>query len=78
MGDRLPLIGVRRRRFRRAAWTKIEAGASLIQLYSALVYDGPGLVDRIKAGLLTRMAAEGVSALHQVVGRGAEDLTRAA
>jgi dihydroorotate dehydrogenase len=78
VGDRLPLIGVGGIDSAEAAWTKIEAGASLVQLYSALVYDGPGLVDRIKAGLLKRMAAEGVSALHQVVGRGAEDLARAA
>lgn len=78
VGDRLPLIGVGGIDSAEAAWTKIEAGASLVQLYSALVYDGPGLVDRIKVGLLTRMAAEGVSALHQLVGRGAEDLARAA
>ncbi|MGU3408031.1 quinone-dependent dihydroorotate dehydrogenase [Methylobacterium brachiatum] len=78
VGDRLPLIGVGGVDSAEAAWTKIEAGASLVQLYSALVYDGPGLVDRIKAGLLTRMAAEGVSALQKVVGRGAEDLARAA
>ncbi|CAA2159633.1 Dihydroorotate dehydrogenase (quinone) [Methylobacterium brachiatum] len=78
VGDRLPLIGVGGVDSAEAAWTKIEAGASLVQLYSALVYDGPGLVDRIKAGLLKRMAAEGVSALQKVVGRGAEDLARAA
>jgi dihydroorotate dehydrogenase len=56
VGDRLPLIGVGGIDSAEAAWTKIEAGASLVQLYSALVYDGPGLVDRIKVGLLTRMA----------------------
>ena len=78
VGDRLPLIGVGGVDSAEAAWTKIRAGASLIQLYSALVYDGPGLVDRIKAGLLERMAAEGVTALTQVVGRGAEELARAA
>ncbi|KNY23497.1 quinone-dependent dihydroorotate dehydrogenase [Methylobacterium sp. ARG-1] len=77
VGDRLPLIGVGGIDSAEAAWTKIEAGASLVQLYSALVYDGPALVDRIKAGLLKRMAAEGVSALRQVVGRGAEALARA-
>ena len=78
VGDTLPLIGVGGVDSAEAAWTKIEAGASLVQLYSALIYDGPGLVDRIKAGLLKRMAAEGVAALSQVVGRGAETLARAA
>ena len=34
------------------AYAKIRAGASLVQLYSALVYEGPGLVGRIKAELL--------------------------
>ncbi len=78
VGDTLPLIGVGGVDSAEAAWTKIEAGASLVQLYSALVYDGPGLVDRIKAGLVQRMAANGLASLSQVVGRGAADLARAA
>ena len=78
LGDRLPLIGVGGVDSAEAAWTKIEAGASLVQLYSALVYDGPGLVGRIKAGLLTRMEQEGLTDLRSVVGRRAEDLARGA
>jgi dihydroorotate dehydrogenase len=46
-----PLIGVGGVDSPEAAMTKIEAGASLIQLYSALVYKGPGLVGAIKRGL---------------------------
>ncbi|MCJ2016821.1 quinone-dependent dihydroorotate dehydrogenase [Methylobacterium sp. E-065] len=78
LGTDLPLIGVGGVDSAEAAWTKILAGASLVQLYSALVYDGPGLVGRIKAGLLERMNRAGVTRLDALVGRDAEDLARAA
>jgi len=78
LGTDLPLIGVGGVDSAEAAWTKILAGASLVQLYSALVYDGPGLVARIKAGLLERMDRAGVTQLDALVGRDAEDLARAA
>ena len=77
VGYKIPLVGVGGVDSAEAAWTKILAGASLVQLYSALVYDGPGLVGRIKAGLLTRMQAEGVSALTTIVGRDAAALAEA-
>lgn len=47
-----PLVGVGGIDGPEAAVTKIEAGATLVQLYSALVYQGPPLVRRIKQGLL--------------------------
>lgn len=78
VGDSLPLVGVGGVDSAEAAWTKILAGASLVQLYSALVYEGPGLVGRIKAGLVRRMDEEGITALRQVVGRDAADLARGA
>jgi dihydroorotate dehydrogenase len=68
-----PLIGVGGIDSAAAAIAKIEAGASLIQLYSALVYEGPGLVSRIKKGLVERLAGEGV-ALADVVGREAKNI----
>ena len=77
VGDALPLIGVGGVDSADAAWTKILAGASLVQLYSALVYDGPALVRRIKAGLLERMRSAGVTDLKQVVGRDAAALAEA-
>ncbi|QGM46502.1 quinone-dependent dihydroorotate dehydrogenase [Methylocystis heyeri] len=67
-----PLIGVGGIDGAAAAFAKIEAGASLVQLYSALVYEGPGLVSRIKKGLVERLAGEGV-ALADVVGREAKN-----
>ena len=50
------------------AWERICAGASLIQLYSALVYQGPGLVRQIVDGLVKRVSAEGMSSIAEAVG----------
>jgi dihydroorotate dehydrogenase len=63
-----PLIGVGGIDSADAAWRKIEAGATLVQLYSALVYEGPGLVERIKRGLVLRLEQENIS-LAALVGR---------
>jgi dihydroorotate dehydrogenase len=68
-----PLIGVGGVDSPEAAWAKIEAGASLIQLYSALVYEGMGLVERIKLGLVAHLEARGLSQIEQAVGTGVED-----
>ena len=50
------------------AWEKITAGASLVQVYTGLIYEGPGLAQAIVKGLLQRMGAEGFGNLPQVVG----------
>lgn len=55
---RMPLVGVGGVDSAEAAWAKIRAGASLVQLYSALVYKGPGLVGEIKRGLLETLTRE--------------------
>jgi dihydroorotate dehydrogenase len=68
-----PLIGVGGIDSARAAFSKFEAGASLIQLYSALVYHGPGLVAEIKRGLVERMAEENLASLTPVIGRAAKE-----
>ncbi|AMB45249.1 quinone-dependent dihydroorotate dehydrogenase [Methylobacterium sp. AMS5] len=78
VGDRIPLIGVGGIDSAEAAWTKIRAGARLVQLYSALVYEGPGLVGTIKRGLSQRLRAEGLTSLAPVVGRDAAALAREA
>ena len=78
VGTALPLIGVGGVDSAEAAWTKIRAGASLVQLYSALVYAGPGLVRDIKAGLVERMEREGLQSLAGVVGRDAAELAKSA
>ena len=68
-----PLIGVGGIDSARAAFSKIEAGASLLQLYSGLVYHGPGLISKIKRGLLERMEKENLSSLSSIVGRSAKE-----
>ncbi|GLS45812.1 quinone-dependent dihydroorotate dehydrogenase [Methylobacterium brachythecii] len=78
VGQSIPLIGVGGIDSAEAAWTKIRAGASLIQLYSALVYEGPGLVEAIKTGLSARLSAEGAGRLAAVIGRDAGELTKLA
>ncbi len=69
-GGRLPLIGVGGISSPDDAWEKVRAGASLVQLYSALVYHGPGLVADIVAGLAARLAESGHARLAEVVGSG--------
>jgi len=50
------------------AYAKIRAGAGAVQLYSALVYGGPGLVVRIKRDLAARLRADGFAAVQDAVG----------
>ena len=66
-----PLVGVGGVDGPEAAWAKIEAGASLVQLYTALVFAGPGLVAEIKRGLVERVGERPLAA---VVGRSATKL----
>ena len=68
-----PLIGVGGIDSAETAIAKIEAGASLIQLYSALVYEGLGLVPRIKQGLAACLAQEGTT-LAALTGRRVREL----
>ncbi len=68
----MPLVGVGGIHSARSALEKIEAGATLVQLYSGLVYGGPGLVQDIKDGLArASREAGGVAA---IVGRRAKAL----
>lgn len=50
------------------AWEKITAGASLVQVYSGLVYEGPSVVREIVDGLRWRLEVEGMKELRQAVG----------
>ena len=52
------------------AYARIRAGASAVQLYSALVFAGPGLVTRIKADLALRLRADGFPSVAAAVGAG--------
>lgn len=72
----MPLVGVGGLHSGPSALAKIEAGASLVQLYSALVYRGPALVEEIKASLLARLNRDRLAGLAPLVGRAADDLCR--
>ena len=50
------------------AYAKLRAGASAVQLYSALVFEGPGLVVRIKRDLAQRLRADGFRSVAEAVG----------
>ena len=65
---RLPIIGVGGICSGEDAYAKIRAGASLVQLYSALAYDGPALVTRIKRDMAACLAADGFAHLKDAVG----------
>lgn len=65
---RLPLIGVGGVASGTDAYAKIRAGASLVQLYSALAYQGPGLVARIKTELADCLTAHGFARVADAVG----------
>lgn len=67
-GGRIPLVGVGGISSGADAYAKIRAGASLLQLYTALVYEGPGLVRRILADLAVRLRADGFAGVAEAVG----------
>jgi dihydroorotate dehydrogenase len=69
LGNRITLVGVGGIAGGADAYAKIRAGASLVQLYSALVYQGPGLVTRIKRELLALLAQDGFASLAEAVGK---------
>ncbi|KIZ37488.1 MULTISPECIES: quinone-dependent dihydroorotate dehydrogenase [Rhodopseudomonas] len=70
-----PLIGVGGIDSGGAALTKIRAGASLIQVYSSLVYKGLGLVESIKADLASTLLRTGRDSLSEIVGADAPTIT---
>ncbi len=64
----LPLIGVGGIDSAEAAYARIRAGASLVQLYTALAYRGPGLIAEITRGLSRLLAADGFASIADAVG----------
>jgi len=64
----IPLIGVGGVAGGADAYAKIRAGASLVQLYTALIYEGPGLVLRIKRDLAGFLARDGFASIAEAVG----------
>lgn len=67
-GAALPLIAAGGIGSADDAYARIRAGASLVQLYSALVYEGPGLARRITEGLAERLRRDGFANIAEAVG----------
>ena len=64
----LPIVGVGGIFNDADAWEKIRAGASLVQVYTGLVYEGPGIARQIVEGLAARMSEAGLKQISEVVG----------
>ena len=67
-GGAIPLIGVGGIACADDAWARIRAGASLVQLYSAMVYQGPGVARTITRGLERLMRRDGFASIAEAVG----------
>jgi len=71
VGDKLVLIAAGGIETADDAWERIAAGATLVQAYTAFVYEGPMFARRVHAGLLTRLREENVATIAALVGRDA-------
>ena len=70
---KVPLIGAGGTDSGESALLKIEAGASLVQLYTGLVFEGLGLISRIKQALLAGMERAKADSLVPLIGSRAEE-----
>jgi dihydroorotate dehydrogenase len=68
-GGRIPLVGIGGIDSGAAAIAKLEAGATLLQLYTGLVYEGPGLLARIKRDLVAYLDREKFARIGEATGR---------
>ena len=69
-GGEMPLIGVGGISTAEDAWERIRTGANLVQLYTAMVYEGPGIAARIAHGLARKLKQEGMASIAEAVGTG--------
>ncbi len=65
---KLPLVGVGGIGSGEQAYAKIRAGASLVELYSALIYKGPRLVAQVKRELITLLKRDGFASVMDAIG----------
>ena len=70
---KLPIIGVGGVFTPEDAWEKITAGASLVQVYTGWVYEGPAMVRHLLKGLLQKLTDRGLTSLSQAIGLKEED-----
>ncbi|MEO1134937.1 MAG: dihydroorotate dehydrogenase (quinone), partial [Cyanobacteria bacterium J06639_1] len=65
---RVPIVGVGGIDSADAAWEKIRAGASLLQVYTGLVYEGPALIKAIAEGLSAKLSESGMAHIREAIG----------
>ena len=68
LGDKLFIIGCGGIFNSRDAYAKIKAGASLVQLITAMIYQGPGVINEINKGLVKLVKKDGFSNISEAVG----------
>ena len=67
-GGKIPIIGVGGIFTARDVYEKLKAGASVVQIYSAMVYQGPGMVSRLRHELMELMVRDGYQDIREVIG----------
>jgi dihydroorotate dehydrogenase len=67
-GGKIPIIGVGGIFTPEDAWEKITSGASLLQFYTGMIYEGPWIVKNIQQGLLQKLAQHGLTNISEAVG----------
>lgn len=72
VGDKLPIIGVGGIFTGDDAYEKIRAGASLIQVYTGMIYEGPGIAKNINTRLMELMDRDGINQISEAVGTDAK------
>ena len=65
----IPLIGVGGISSGRDCYEKIKSGASLLQIYTALIYSGPNLIFKIKNELVDLIKTDGYKSISEVIGK---------
>ena len=68
LNGKIPIVGVGGVDNAESAYEKITAGASLIQLYTGLVYKGPNVVKEIKSELVKMLINDGFNSLNEAIG----------
>jgi dihydroorotate dehydrogenase len=67
-GKRVPIVGVGGIFTAADAYERIRSGATLVQVYTALIYEGPGMVQKILTGLAERLTRDGFLRIEEAIG----------
>ena len=68
-GGKLPIIGVGGVDSAESAYAKIKSGASMVQLYTSMIYQGPDIVKKINKGLVKLLKADGFENISEAIGK---------